>query len=382
MDFSLTAEQKLIRQEIIRFAQKELNEGVRERDRHHIFSRDLWAKCSEMGLSGLPVPTEYGGSGLDPLTTAIALEAFGYGCHDGGLVFSLCAHVLACVVPIWKHGNEEQKRHYLPGLCDGTLIAANAMTEPGSGSDVFSMASSATREGDGFRLNGVKTFCTNGPIADLIVFYAVTDKEKGYYGGVTGFLVEKGTSGFRVGQTFEKMGIRTSSIGEMVLEDVYVPESAVLGQVGAGATQFVESMDWERICLFASHVGAMERLLEQAVQYARTRKQFGQLIGKFQAVSHKIADMKVRLEAARLLTYRAAWQLEKSKSVSLDASIAKIFVSESLVDTALQTIQVFGGNGFMVEYDVERALRDAVGSTIYSGTNDMQRNIIARWLGL
>lgn len=382
MDFSLTAEQRLIRQEIIRFAQKELNEGVQERDREHRFCRDLWARCGEMGLPGLPVPAEYGGSGLDPLSTALALEAFGYGCHDGGLVFSLCAHLLACVVPVWKHGSEEQKRRYLPGLCSGERIAANAMTEPGSGSDVFAMASRAERDGDGFRLNGVKTFCTNGPVADLLIFYAVTDKEKGYHGGVTAFLVETETPGCRVGQTFEKMGIRTSPIGEMVLEDVYVPESAVLGSVGAGATQFVESMDWERICLFASHIGTMERLLEKAVEHARTRTQFGQVIGKFQAVSHKIADMKMMLEAARLLTYRAAWNLGRSRSVSLDASMAKVLVSESLVKTALETIQVFGGNGYMVEYEVERALRDAVGSRIYSGTNEMQRNIIARWLGL
>jgi len=382
MDFSLTAEQKLIRQEIIRFAQKELNEGVIERDRDHVFRRDLWVKCGEMGLPGLPVPTEYGGSGLDPLSTAIALEALGYGCHDGGLVFSLCAHLLACVVPLWKHGSEEQKRRYLPGLSGGSLIAANAMSEPGSGSDVFAMTSRAERDGDGFRLHGTKTFCTNGPVADLLIFYAVTDREKGYYGGITAFLVETQTPGFRVGQTFEKMGIRTSPIGEMVLEDVFVPESAVLGNVGAGATQFVESMDWERICLFASHIGTMERLLEKAIEYARTRTQFGQVIGKFQAVSHKIADMKIQLEAARLLTYRAAWSLERSRSVSLDASMAKVFVSESLVKAAQNAIQIFGGNGFMVEYEVERALRDAIGSTIYSGTNEVQRNIIARWLGL
>ena len=382
MDFSLSAEQKMIRQEIIRFAQKELNEGVRDRDRDHHFSRDLWKKCGEMGLTGLPVPAEAGGSGLDSLSTAMALEAFGYGCHDTGLVFSVCAHLLACVVPIWKHGSEEQKHRYLPGLCQGTQIAANAMSEPGSGSDVFSMSSTAVRDGDGYRLNGVKTFCTNGPVADLLLFYAVTDKEKGYHGGITAFLVETSAPGFHVGQTFEKMGLRTSTIGEMVLEDVRVPAASVLGKEGAGAAQFVQSMDWERICLFASQVGVTERLVEKAIEYARTRTQFGQTIGKFQAVSHRIAEMKIRLEAARLLTYRAAWNLEHSRSVSMDASIAKVFVSESLVQTALDTIQTFGGNGFMVESEIERMLRDAIGSRIYSGTNEMQKNITARWLGL
>lgn len=382
MDFTLTDEQKLLRQEIIRFAQNELNEGVVERDRQQIFPHDLWLKCGQMKLQGLPVPEEYGGGGLDPLSTAIALEALGYGCHDGGLVFSICAHLLACVIPIWKFGSEEQKRRYLPGLCNGTLIAVNAMTEPDAGSDAFAMRTRAVPEGEGFRLNGVKTFSSNGPVADLAVTFALTDPEKGYHGGVTTFLVEKGTPGFRSSKKWDKLGLRTSPIGELVYEDVYVPASAVLGKVGAGSTQFTHSMDWERACLVACHIGTMERLLEKAIEYARTRRQFGQSIGKFQAVSHRIADMKVQLEAARLLVYKAAWELDRVRSVSLDASIAKLFASEALVQTALSTVQIFGGYGFMTEYEVERALRDAVASTIYSGTSEMQRNIIARWLGL
>lgn len=382
MDFSYTDEQKLLRQEIIRFAQNELNDGVAERDRQQVFPHALWLKCGEMKLPGLPVPEEYGGAGLDPLTTAIALEALGYGCHDGGLAFSISAHLLACVVPIWKFGSEEQKRKYLPDLCSGKLIAVNAMSEPDSGSDAFAMRTRATPEGKGFRLNGVKTFSSNGPVADLAVTFALTDVEKGYHGGITTFLVEKGTPGFRSSKKWDKMGLRTSPIGELVYEEVYVPASQVLGKTGGGATQFTHSMDWERACLVAIHVGAMERLLEKSITQARTRKQFGQTIGKFQAVSHRIAEMKVNLEAARLLTYKAAADLERSKKVSLDAAIAKLFGSEALVKTALDTVQVFGGYGFMTEYEVERALRDAIGSTIYSGTSEMQKNIIARWLGL
>jgi alkylation response protein AidB-like acyl-CoA dehydrogenase len=382
MDFALTEEQKVLRQEIIRFAQKELNAGVTERERQQIFPHELWLKCGEMRFQGLPVPEAYGGSGFDPLTTAIALEALGYGCHDGGLVFSICAHLLACVIPIWKHGSEEQKCRYLPGLCNGTLIAVNAMSEPDSGSDAFSLRTRAQPDGEGFRLNGTKTFSSNGPVADLAVVFAVTDPEKGYHGGVSTFLVEKGTPGFRAGQTFEKMGLRTSPIGELVFEDVYVPADAVLGSSGDGAAHFTQAMDWERICLFATHIGTLERLLETSVAYARTRTQFGQQIGKFQAISHRIADMKVQLEAARLLTYKAAWQLDRVRTVSLDASIAKLFVSESLVKAALDTVQIFGGYGYMTEYEVERILRDAVGSTLYSGTSEIQRNIIARWLGL
>lgn len=382
MDFSLTDDQQALRNEIIRFAQNELNEGIIERDREQIFPRELWLKCGEMGFLGLAVPEEYGGSGLDPLSTAIALEALGYGCRDGGLVFSICAHLISCLVPIWKYGSEEQKCRYLPDLCSGALIAVNAMTEPGSGSDAFSLSTKAEPVGEGFRINGTKTFCSNGPIADLALVFALTDPQKRTYGGVTAFLVERGTSGFQASKKFDKMGLRTSPLGELSFEDVYVPDNSVLGGVGAGTTIFTYVMDWERICLFATHIGTMERLLEKSIEYARTRKQFGQPIGKFQAVSHRIADMKVMLEAARLLVYKAAWQLDRARNVPLEGAITKLFVSESLIKTALDTVQVFGGNGYMTEYEIERALRDAVGSTIYAGTSEVQRNIIARWLGL
>jgi alkylation response protein AidB-like acyl-CoA dehydrogenase len=237
-------------------------------------------------------------------------------------------------------------------------------------------------DGSEFRINGTKTFISNGPVADLVIVFAMTDSSKGYYGGVTAFLVETSRRGFYVSQKFEKMGLRTSPIAELVFEDLRVPAGSVLGEVGGGASLFTDAMDWERVCLFASHIGTMERLLETSVSYSRTRTQFGQQIGKFQAVSHRIADMKVHLEAARLLTYKAAWRLGRSKSVSMDAAIAKVFVSESLVKTALDTVQIHGGYGYMTDYEVERALRDAVGSTIYSGTSEMQRTIIARWLGL
>jgi len=188
------------------------------------------------------------------------LEALGYGCRDSGLVFAIGAHLLACVVPIWKYGSEEQKHRYLPGLCSGTLIAVNAMTEPGAGSDAFSMSTRAEGDGDGFRLTGTKTFGSNAPVADLALVFAVTDSEKGYYGGITAFLVEKGTPGFHVGQKFQKMGLRTSPVGELVLENVHVPRDAALGGVGGGSAVFTYAMDWERTCLVSSHIGTMERL--------------------------------------------------------------------------------------------------------------------------
>jgi alkylation response protein AidB-like acyl-CoA dehydrogenase len=382
MDFSLSEEQKILRDTVVRFASKELNEGMIERDRDQVFARDLWLKCGELRLQGLPVPEEYNGSGLDPLSTAIALEALGYGCRDSGLVFSICAHLLSCVVPIWRYGSEEQKRRYLPKLCNGELIGVHAMTEPGSGSDAFSLLTKAVPHNGGFRINGTKMFISNGPVADVVIVFALTNPDKGYYGGVSAFIVEKGAAGFHAGRKFDKMGLRTAPLGELVFEDVVVGSDAVLGGVGGGATVFTHAMDWERTCLFASHVGTMERLLEKAVQYANSRKQFGQSIGKFEAISHRVANMKVQLEAARLLVYKAASQIGKSKTVSMDASIAKLFVSESLVSAARDTVQIHGGYGYMVEYEVERAMRDALASTIYSGTSEMQRSIISRWLGL
>jgi alkylation response protein AidB-like acyl-CoA dehydrogenase len=382
MDFSLTEEQRMLRENIVRFSREVLNKDVAKRDREQTFSMDLWRKCAEIGIQGLPVPEEYGGSGVDALSSAIALEALGYGCHDGGLVFSLCAHLLSCVVPIWLHGNEEQRRRYLPGLCDGTLIGVHAMTEPGSGSDAFALRTKAEPDGAGYRINGTKTFISNGPIANVIIVFAMTDAKKGYHGGVTAFLVESTTSGFQASRKFEKMGLRTAPTGELVFEDLFVPSEAILGGVGGGSATFTHAMSWERICLFASHVGTMERLLETSISYARTRTQFGQAIGKFQAISHRIVDMKVQLEAARLLTYQSAWRLGRVKDSSMDASMTKLFVSESLVNAALATVQIHGGYGYMTETEVERALRDAIGSTIYSGTSEMQRNIISRWLGL
>ncbi len=382
MNFSLTEDQQMLRDEIINFAKHELNNDIIERDRAQEFPKDLWLKCGEMGLQGLPVPEEYGGAGLDGLSTAIALDALGYGCQDGGLSFSICAHLLACVIPIINHGTEEQKQKYLPLLSSGKLIAVNAMSEPGSGSDAYNMKTRAIKDGNGYRINGTKIWSTNGPVADLAILYAVTDPEKGYYGGTSVFLVEKETEGFSPGQKFEKMGLRTSPIGEIVLEDMWLPEEALLGGEGAGTSIFTQSMEWERVVIGAKHCGTMQRLMEKSINYAQEREAFGQKISSYEAVSNKIVDMQVRLEASRLLSYIAATRLDKARDVAIDACMTKVFVSEALVQTAMDTVQIFGGNGFTTDYEVERSLRDSIGGKIYSGTNEIQRNILAKWLGL
>ncbi|MFM2354298.1 MAG: Acyl-CoA dehydrogenase [Pseudomonadota bacterium] len=382
MDFTLSDEQKALRDEIVKFARKELSPGAADRDARHEFPRDLWRKCADMGLQGLPIPQEYGGSGLDPVTSVIAIEALGYGCEDNGLVFSICAHMLACAVPLWLYGSEDQKRRFLPGMCAGEIVAVNAMTEPESGSDAFNLRTRAVPEGEGFAITGNKVFGSNGPVADLAIVYASTDPAKGFMGGVTGFVVPMTTPGASRGQVFEKMGLRTCPLGETVFDGARVGPEAVLGRVGGGGPIFARSMEWERVCLVAAHCGHMERLIDQCVAYAKTRTSFGKPIGQYQAVSHRIAEMKVRLEAARLLTYRAAAQLDRKSSMGMDAAITKLFVSEALVQTARDAMQIFGGNGYTVDYGIERSLRDAMSATIYSGSSEMQKNIIANWLGI
>lgn len=382
MNFDLTEDQSLFQKEIIAFAQKELNQDIIERDRKGEFRRDLWEKCAEMGLQGLPFQTEYGGSNLDPLSTALAIEAFGFGCKDGGLVFSVSAHLLACTIPIWKFGSEDQRNRYLPKLINGQWIAVNGMTEPESGSDAFNMNTTATKTKGGYLINGNKIFASNGPVADIALVYAKTDAEKGYHGGISAFIIKTKTKGFSAGQKFEKMGLRTCPISELVFENVFVPDQDMLGGEGGGSSIFNFSMEWERICLVAAHVGTMQRVLNDVVKYAKSRQSGGNSLGNFQAISHKIANMKIRLEASRWLVYQAASKLDRSRTVSQDASITKVFVSESLKKSVADAMQIYAGNGYMVDFEIERIMRDSMASTIYSGTSEIQMNIVAKWLGL
>ncbi len=382
MDFALTEDQEFLQREIREFAASELADDVIERDLRNEFSHELWRRSAAKGLTGLPAPEEYGGVGLDPLTIAIVMEALGYGCPDGGLVFSIGAHLVSCVIPIWKFGTEEQKRHYLPRLCSGEVIGAFGMTELDSGSDAYAMKTRAVPCDGGFRINGGKMFITNSTVAELVVVYAITDERKGSFGGITAFLVDADTPGYTAAQSFKKMGLRTSPVGELVFDDMIVPESAVLGRVGAGSAIFNAIIEWERVCIFASHLGQTERVLERTIEYARTRRQSGQAIGKYQAVSHRLAELKTRLEAGRLLLYRVAWKLDRERAIAAEVAMAKNFVAETFLETSLAAVQIFGGYGYMTEYEIERVLRDAVSAPIYSGTTEIQNNIIARWLGL
>ncbi len=381
MDFDLTPEQQQLKEGAIKFAQKELNKEIITRDRKSDFSRGGWNKCAEFGILGLPFPKEFGGADSDILTTLLVMEGLGYGCRDSGLVFSINGQMWTVQMPILHFGSAEQKNKYLPKLCSGEWIGANGMTEPGSGSDSFSLSTTAKFKGDHYILNGTKTFISNAPVADVFIVFATVDKAKGFM-GVTAFLLDKNFPGLKVGREIEKMGLKTSPMAEVILEDCKVPVGNRLSKEGNGATIFNDGIEWERSCMLASDIGVMERQLEECVKYAKERKQFGKPIGKFQAISHKIAEMKVRLETARLILYKVAWLKRTQNKAGMEAAIAKLYLSESLVKSSLDAIQIHGGYGYSTEYELERDLRDSVASTLYSGTTEIQKNIIAHYLGL
>ena len=381
MDFELTPEQQAVQEAAIEFARRELNESMIERDASQTFSRNGWQKCAAFGVQGMSIPKEYGGRGSDAITTIAMMEGLGFGGSDQGLLFAINAQMWTTSIPLLMYGTEEQKLKYLPGLCDGSLIGANGTSEPEAGSDAFSMQSRALKNGSGYTLNGRKIFVTNAPVADLFVVYATLDaKLRG--SGICAFLIEKGTKGLSIGPKKEKMGLRTALMAELALDDCRLPHSALLGREGRGAEMFHCSMTWERGCILAACLGTMRRQLERCVEHARKRKQFGQPIGKFQSVANRVVDMKVRYETARLLIYKFGWLMQSNKSAEMDAAIAKLYASESFVKSCLDAIQVHGGSGFMTELELEREMRDSIGSTLYSGTSEIQRNIIARGLGI
>jgi alkylation response protein AidB-like acyl-CoA dehydrogenase len=311
----------------------------------------------------------------------LAMEGLGYACRDNGLAFALNAQIWTVQLPIVQAGTEAQKARFLPGLSSGELIGAHAMSEPESGSDCFALRTRAERRGDGYVLNGRKRYISLGPIADVALVFATANPEVGKW-GVTAFVVESTRPGFTAGPAESKMGLRTVPMSELLFEDCFVPEANRLGPEGAGLGLSQGFLEWERCCILASQVGAMQRQLEQSVEYARTRRQYGQPIGKFQAVSHRLVEMKVRLETARLLLYHVAGLKRAGKPAQLESAMLKLHLSESFVASSLDAIRVQGGRGYMTDTEVERDLRDAVGGLIYAGTSDIQRNIIGGLMGL
>ena len=379
MDFNLTKEQTELRNKAIAFAKQKLNRDILEQDKLSEFPRQNWLACAEFGVQGLIIPEEYGGVGLDILTAVLVMEGLGYGCKDNGLLLSINVTIWNCEIPILHFGTDAQKQKYLPGLCNGSLIGAYGMTEPESGSDAFSLRTTATRKGDIYVLNGTKTLITNAPIADVVVTFAKvlqqTGKDK-----ISCFIVEKGTPGLSLSKKIDKMGLRTSPFGEVMLEDCAVSEENLLGTEGQGQAIFNDALAEERAFILASQVGAMERQLEECISYAKTRRQFNKKIFDFQSVSNMLADMKVRLETSRLLVYKVAWLRQQKKRAFMESSMAKLYISECCIQNSITAVRVHGGYGYTTEFEHERQLRDAIGGILYSGTSEIQRKIIAELL--
>ena len=382
MDFGWTDEQLARRSAARDFASRELDDSsLEERDHEGRFDRALWERCARFGILGLSVPAALGGAEIDLPTAMLIMEGLGEGCADNGLSFALNAQLWTVQRPIVRFGSEKQKRKYLPGMCDGTLLGAHALTEPDSGSDAFSLAMRAERQGDTYVLDGTKCLVTLAPIADVILVFASTNPEAGKW-GVSAFVVERGTPGLRAAPVQQKMGLRTVPLGALHFENCVVPLSARLGPEGAGVSIANHSLEVERCCILASQLGAMERQLQRAVTYARSRRQFGQPIGKFQSVSNRVADMKLRIETARLLLYKVAWLVQREQPAMMEAALLKLYLSEAFVESGMDAVRIHGGIGYLSETGVERDLRDAIGGVLYAGTSDIQRNIVARLLGL
>jgi alkylation response protein AidB-like acyl-CoA dehydrogenase len=330
---------------------------------------------------GLSAPIEYGGLAADALSVAYALEGLGEGCEDGGLLFAICAHLFACVMPIVEHGTAELKQQLLPSLVSGQVIGANAITEAEAGSDVFALKTTAVVDGDHYVLNGAKSYVSNGPEAGVFLIYAKTEPQHGYL-GLSAFAVERTCPGLRVGQPFDKIGLTTCPTSALYLDDCRVPRGHRLGLDGDGAMIFQSSMAWERACLFAIYLGVMARQLDRCIAHACARRQFNKPIGKRQAIAHRIADMRLRLDAARLLLYRACWLHTSGADATLEISLSKLAVSEAAISSALDAIQIHGGMGIVSDTGLGRMLGDALPATIFSGTSEIQRDLIATRLGL
>ncbi|MFI5012709.1 MAG: isovaleryl-CoA dehydrogenase [Hyphomicrobiales bacterium] len=377
LDFALGETADMLRETVSSFARAEIAPRAAEIDRSNQFPRDLWPRLGDLGLHGVTVEEEYGGSGLGYLEHCVAMEEISRASASVGLSYG--AHSNLCVNQIRRNGTEAQKRRYLPKLISGEHVGALAMSEPGAGSDVISMKTRAEKKGDRYVLNGSKFWITNGPIAETLVVYAKTDPQAGPR-GITAFLVEKGMKGFTTAQKLDKLGMRGSDTGELVFQDCEVPQENVLGEVGRGVNVLMSGLDYERAVLAAGPLGIMQAAFDVVLPYVHDRKQFGQPIGEFQLVQGKLADMYVTMNAARAYVYAVAKACDRGETTREDAAGAILFASEKATAVALDAVQLLGGNGYINDYPTGRLLRDAKLYEIGAGTSEIRRMLIGREL--
>ncbi len=379
MDFSLTDEQKLFKKTIKEFCEKEIKPISEKIDKEDYFPEELYKKMGRMGLMGMTVPQKYGGSGIDRISYMIALEEISRVCGSTGL--NVEAHNSLGVGHIYEKGNEDQRLKYLRKLTNGDAIAAWALTEPNAGSDASSIQTTAVLEGDEWVINGNKQFITSGDLAWVTTVMAKTDKDKGAR-GISAFIVEKDTPGFKIGQLENKMGLRGSHTAELIFEDCRIPKENLLGEKNMGFIGAMNILDRGRAAIGAMSVGIARGALEDSIEYAKQREQFGRPIGKFQAIKWKIADMATDIDAARLLVHRAAYLEDMNVRFSKEASMSKLFASTIAMKAAREAIQIFGGYGYTKDYPLERYFRDIKLCEIGEGTSEVQRMVISRQLGL
>jgi len=377
MDFHFTPEHEMIRETVRQFAEREIRPIAAEVDRTGEFPAATIAKMASLGLLGITIPTEYEGAGLDTISLAIAVEEVARVCGSHALI--MAAHNSLCTGNIWLAGSDDQKRRYIPDLASGRKIGAWALTEPTSGSDAAAMKTTATRASSGWILNGTKNFCTNAPVAGTFVIMAVTDPSKGSR-GISAFIVERGNPGLRIGKVEDKLGVRASGTAQVILEDCHVPTDALLGKENEGFINALEILDGGRIGIGAMAVGLAQGAFEESLKYAKERVQFGVPIAEHQAIQFMLADMALRIEAARMLVLRAAWRKDRGRPFKKEAAMAKLYASEMSSFVTNKAVQIHGGYGYIRDYPVERMLRDAKLTEIGEGTSEVQRLVIAREL--
>jgi alkylation response protein AidB-like acyl-CoA dehydrogenase len=377
MHFKLSDEHDMIRKLVRDFAKAEVAPSAAERDAEERFDRPLFDKMASLGLTGIPWPEQYGGIGSDYLAYVIAVEELSRVCASTGVTLS--AHTSLAGWPLYKFGSEAQKQTYLRLLAEGTKIGAYALTEPGSGSDAGGMKTTARREGDTYILNGSKIFITNGGIADVYIVFALTDPQSKQR-GTSAFIVESGTPGFSVGKKESKLGIRSSPTTEIIFEECQIPARNLLGAQGQGFKIAMQTLDGGRNGIAAQAVGIAQGALDAAVAYAKERHQFGKPIIEQQGIAFKLADMAMNIEAARLLTYQAAWLESEGLPYGKESAMSKLFAGDTAMKVTTEAVQVFGGYGYMKDYPVERFMRDAKITQIYEGTQEIQRLVISRMI--